>query len=284
MSRKLKSYAEWRRQENLEEYTFYTKKLERLLLTMFEWDGLPSGISQRFLEETLYKEGVAVFYYDTDLGFYVVAKGTPIGINNYNEPTGFRVISADNTINKILEAKDCIPIYNDYFMQGNEKNVHFFAKKLSEIEKTVNVNLEQLKHPYILACNEQQKETIQAVIEKKVNGEPYILVNDDFMNAVNSVKVFNLDIPDHTGDLQDLKHEYINEALTFFGINNVNVIKKERLVSGETDQNNEQIFLDRNVMLKARRDACKKINEKYNLDLSVSLATDKEKEETGELL
>ena len=284
MSRKLKSYAEWRRQENLEEYTFYTKKLERLLLTMFEWDGLPSGISQRFLEETLYKEGVAVFYYDTDLGFYVVAKGTPIGINNYNEPTGFRVISTDNTINKILEAKDCIPIYNDYFMQGNEKNVHFFAKKLSEIEKTVNVNLEQLKHPYILACNEQQKETIQAVIEKKVNGEPYILVNDDFMNAVNSVKVFNLDIPDHTGDLQDLKHEYINEALTFFGINNVNVIKKERLVSGETDQNNEQIFLDRNVMLKARRDACKKINEKYNLDLSVSLATDKEKEETGELL
>lgn len=271
MGKKLKSFAEWRLQENMAEYIFYRRKFERLLLTMFDWKNLPDNISERFIEDKLYRNGLLIFYKSPSMGFYVVSQATPIGLNEYEEPVGYRAYSADGKRNEYVKASECVPIWNDYFREGNVGNVNFFAKRLSNIEKTIDINLEQLKNPYIVSCPEGQIETVKAVFAKKTDGVPYILTNEDYAKNVK-VNVMNLEIKDHTSDLEDVKHEIINEALTFFGVNNVNVIKKERLVTGEAEQNDEQIFLNRNVMLKARREAVEKINEKFKLEIEVGLA------------
>ena len=68
----------------------------------------------------------------------------------------------------------------------------------------------------------------------------------------------------------------INQGLTFFGINNVNVIKKERLVTGEANQNNEQIYFNKNSMLKSRLQACNELNTKFNLNISVEITEESE--------
>ena len=90
------------------------------------------------------------------------------------------------------------------------------------------------------------------------------------------LKVFSLDIQNHVDDLEDVKHEMINQGLTFFGINNVNVIKKERLVTGEAEQNNEQIYFNKNSMLKSRLLACNELNTKFNLNISVEITKESE--------
>lgn len=275
MARKLKSYAEWRLGENMAEYDFYYKNYKRLILSMFKWSNLPDGISERFIEETLFDTGLCVIF-KCSKGFYVATKGTPIGINNYEEPTGFRCYSNDHSVDEIVKAENCVAIYNDFLREGNVANVHFFAKRISNVEKTIGVNLEQLKHPYIISCPESQKETVKAVLEKKTNGEPYILTSEDFGRNVDVVKVFSLDIQNHVDDLEDVKHEMINQGLTFFGINNVNVIKKERLVTGEADQNNEQIYFNKNSMLKSRLIACNELNAKFNLNISVEITKESE--------
>jgi hypothetical protein len=59
--------------------------------------------------------------------------------------------------------------------------------------------------------------------------------------------------------------------MTFLGINNANMNKRERLVDDEVQANNEQIMYSADVMLKARERACKRINEIFGLNISVEL-------------
>lgn len=274
MGKKLKSYADWRLQENLFEYNFYTEKFKRLLMTMFKWENLPDGIVERYIEESLYNNGLVIFFKSNSgitKGSYVVTRATPIGFNIYNEPTGYRAYSDNGLLNEFVKACDCVPIWNDYMRNGNVSNVNFFAKRISNIEKTIDCNLEQLKQPTLIACPEGQRETVKAVFAKKSNGEPLILVDDDF-NANSNIKVFDLHAVNHISDLEDTKHEIINEALTFFGVKNVPVSKKERLIVSEAEQSEEQTWLNGNVMYRPRQIAVEQINAKFGLDIKVSLS------------
>lgn len=276
MGKTMRSYADQRLQQNMMEYFFYEKRLKRLLLSMFDWENLPDGISERFIESQLYQHGILIFFKSKKLGFHMVARATAEGVNNYDEPIAYTARTSNGFQERVL-AENCVPIWNDYFREGNSLNVNFFAKKLSKIEKTIDINLENITQPTIVSCSEGQLETVKAVLEKKTLGIPVIPVSEEFNEAVN-FKVWDTGAKNYIPDLMDTKHEYMNEALTFFGINNVNVVKRERLVTGEAEQNDEQIFLNRNTMLKARLEAVTKINEMFDTNIKVSLSKNIETE------
>ena len=69
----------------------------------------------------------------------------------------------------------------------------------------------------------------------------------------------------------------MNEALTFLGINNANTDKKERLITDEVKANDEQLFVARQVMLNARKMACKEINEMFGLNIDVEFRGEEER-------
>ena len=54
-----------------------------------------------------------------------------------------------------------------------------------------------------------------------------------------------------------------NEALTYLGISNVNVVKKERLVSDEVSRNMGGTIASRYSRLEMRRTACEQINRMF---------------------
>ena len=65
-------------------------------------------------------------------------------------------------------------------------------------------------------------------------------------------------------DIMDYKREIWNEFLTFLGIQNLSE-KRERLITGEVDSNNELLNLNLQALLIPRKEACKQFNEKYGL-------------------
>lgn len=274
MGKTLKSYAQYRLEENMREYEFYCRKFKRLLLSMFSWENLPDGISERFIEESLYETGLIIFFKSNKgitKGSFVVTRATPIGYNIYNEPTGYRAYTTGGLIDQYVKSCDCVPIWNDYLRQGNMYNVNYFAKRISGIERTIDVNSEQLKHPYIITCPEGQQESVKQIMTKVSNGEPYVLVDEDF-NTSNKIHVWDLKATNNIPQLEDTKDKIINDALTFFGINNVAVSKKERLIVSEAEQNNQQIELNKDIMLKPRQRAIDLINKKFNQNITVNVA------------
>lgn len=273
MGKTLKSFAEWRRQENLYEYNFYAEQLELYCLSMFKWK-LPNNISDRFLEKNLFYNGFVVFFKSKQLGGYVVANASAIGLNDYEEPIAYHAKGV-NKLNEIVKASDCVVIKNNKLWRGNVGNVNFFAKELSNIKKTFDLNLEQLKQPYIIECDEGQLSTVQNMMEKKQNGEPYIIARKETMEKVN-ITAIDLKIQNHTRDLLEVMNTYESKAKTYFGINNNNIFKKERLVSSEPNQNNEEIELNRKLMLDCRLEACAEIKDKFGIEVTCEFVLDSE--------
>lgn len=71
-----------------------------------------------------------------------------------------------------------------------------------------------------------------------------------------------------------LKTQIWNEALTYLGISNINIQKKERLITDEVVRNQGGTIASRYSRLKARRQACEEINKMFGLNISVSYSED----------
>jgi hypothetical protein len=77
------------------------------------------------------------------------------------------------------------------------------------------------------------------------------------------------DAPFLCDKLNDIKSVIWNELLTYLGISNVNIVKKERLVSDEVLRNQGGTVFSRYSRLESRRKACEQINEMFGLNVSV---------------
>jgi hypothetical protein len=265
----LRTYADYRLQENLYEYDFYKTQLELYCLSMFKWTNLPDKISYRFLEKSLFYNGFVIFFKSKELGCYVVSNATAIGLNDYEEPTAFRARGV-NKLNEIVKASECVVIQNNILRRGNISGVNYFAKELSNIKKTFDLNLEQLKHPIIFECADGQVTTVQNMMERKQNGEPYIIARPKTMENINLTTI-DLKVQNYTKDLLEVMNTYESKSKTHFGINNNNIFKRERLVSDEPNQNNEEIEMNRKLMLDARKQACEEINIMFKLEKPIEV-------------
>ena len=94
---------------------------------------------------------------------------------------------------------------------------------------------------------------------------PFIFA-DKSLNT-NQLQAIKTDAPYVADKLYQLKTQIWNEALTYLGISNINVQKKERLITDEVTRNQGGTIASRYSRLNARRDACKQINDMFGLDV-----------------
>ena len=62
--------------------------------------------------------------------------------------------------------------------------------------------------------------------------------------------------------------------MTYLGISNINVVKKERMITDEVTRNQGGTVASRYSRLESRRQACKQINEMFGLDIWVDYRED----------
>jgi hypothetical protein len=90
----------------------------------------------------------------------------------------------------------------------------------------------------------------------------------------NSIQVLRTDAPFLADRLIAMKMQIWNEALTYLGISNVNIQKRERLLNDEVHRNMGATIASRYSRLESRRQACEKINKMFGLDISCDYRED----------
>ena len=81
------------------------------------------------------------------------------------------------------------------------------------------------------------------------------------------LSVVNTQAPYVADKIYDLKTKFWNEMLTFKGISNLNVQKKERLISDEVARSQGGTIASRYSGLMMRQQACKQINKMFKLNV-----------------
>lgn len=242
----------------------YYDRLMEMAISMFEWKNLPDSIDERYLELCLFARGQAVFFKDEVLGYLALNCAANGNFDVYRVPMNRRAY-ASNGYNKELTDKDSVIIYNNRLRKPTMPNVEIQAERLANLDRTIDINVNAQKTPILIKCNERQRLTLENLYMQYSGNMPAIM-SDDALNKDN-FDVLVTGAPYVSEKLYELKTQYWNENLTYLGISNVNIQKKERLITDEVTRNQGGVIASRYSRLQARRSACEQINKMFGLNV-----------------
>lgn len=240
-------------------------KFRLLAVNAFEWSGLPEGILERHVENQLFKWGQAIFFKDPDMSFMCLEAQDSGQLNVYGDPLYY--FAHGYNYHRRYNADECVIIENTKLRTATRPIVMHYVNKLTEAERTMDVNVKANKTPIILKCDDKDILSFKAIFSK-VDGNVPAIYADKGLN-IDSIQALDLKAKFLGNELMDYKRSVESELLTFLGVNNSPIDKKERLITDEANSNNQLIGSFADIQLEARQRACEAINKKYGLSVSV---------------
>lgn len=253
-------------------YIQYFNRLVELSISMFEWQGLPETVDPRYLELHLFQNGSMVYFRDEvmgDLCLDCIANGQ---FDVYGNPISRRAYSSYNQYQKTLNESDSVIIWNNYLRQPSVLDVKMFAKRLYNLDRIIDVNANAQKTPVLIQGTEKQRLTLVNLYKEFDGNAPFIFGDKNL--DLNSLRAISTNAPYVADKLYQLKTQIWNEALTYLGISNLNIQKKERMITDEVQRNQGGTIASRYSRLEARREAVDKINRMFGTDISVDYRED----------
>ena len=264
-------------------YIDYLRRMEKICLSMFEWINLPSSMDSRFLEKTLFYEGRASLLKDENYGFINTKCADNGYLNIYDLPTKLHCYSHQYSSDRLVytglktddenDMNQCILVMNNWEIIPTIATIELFAYRLYLAQRSCDVNIMAQRTPVLLLGTEKQKLTLENLYNKYDGNQPFIFGDKDIISN-DMMKSIKTDAPYVADKISDYKKEIWNEFLTFIGVNNIDVEKKERLIAGESSSNNELINLNLQSYLAPRKEACKKFNELFGTNIDVRIRSD----------
>lgn len=269
--------------------TYYDYWLTRMLYvasSAIEWTNLPYTCDPVYLENTLNMAGAALIMREPMREDYLVGENGSTGeINIYGYPKNRRVIFMNGkTVNTTPE--ESVIIYNNAMRSSDLWYFTTIAQQMADIDMAVRVNMQTQKTMPIIPATQEQALSIENVYSDLENNIPYIMVDSNSFDAERFRNALQFDNrKSFTSDLMiQVQREIWNRFLTFVGVNNVNVEKRERVNVPEINSNLDEILVMRRNRLNARERACAMINEKWGLNVGVRYYSDvREVNENGSL-
>lgn len=263
--------------ENIRTYRLYLDQILEIAIARYKWNGLPNTVDERFLELTLCgKNGAVLFFSDENIGFLALPCTMNGRWNVYNIPIERRAY-ATNGYQATRDDTDSVIIYSNQLHNGMSvyNRLIQYAKDLYLIDSIIMINVNAQKTPLMLLADEKQMLTLKNLYMKYDGNQPFIFGNKNDLNP-NSIQAMATGAPYVADKLYELKQNIWNEVLTFLGVPNVQMNKKERLITDEVNRGLGGVFASRYSGLLSRRQACDQINEMFGLNLSVEYRNESE--------
>lgn len=255
-------------------FTDYYTRLMLIARALFKWNNLPNGLDEKWIERYLFRDGSCIFYKDNVLGLMVAGTGYAGPLNAYSEPTLLQPIAPNYMYEgpELMNNENAVIIRNNDDMVPTAPTIQLYAMRLTDIDRTITTNVIAQKIPLIIKTSNRQLQTFKNVVRQRNDNEP-VIYGDKSLDTTEAIQVLKTDAPIVFDKLEVQKHMVWNECMSFLGVNNANMDKRERVVTGEVEANDEQIRASEDVMLKARQKAAELINGIFGTNVSVERRT-----------
>lgn len=259
-------------------YNFYYDRLLEMSLSRYEWLNLPESVDARFLELTLFKNGLALFFDDDVLGMLALPVIISGPFNVYKIPIRRRAftpgVSSVNETDKSTVStyhaertnKDSVICYNNMLHSPSLNMCRMFARRLADIDRTIDVNISAQKTPVLIESDSNTLLSLKNAYKQYEGNFPVIFGKK---GIADNVKVLMTGAPLVAPALQQLKQTIWNDALESLGIANHGADKKERVNTLEIQANQGGTIASRYSGLIAREQACDAVNRMFGTSISV---------------
>jgi hypothetical protein len=245
---------------------------------MFKWTNLPAGIESEELELMLIRNN-SVGFFNTTKGQYILPYRDFGERNIYNKPVRiFPVTFNGESLPLIRDGSFAAPpliLWDNSVHESFNRYLAHYSSRLAEIQKSIIILEEKLRIPTILSVNDENEESVTAIVSRIREGNPVITV-EETANLPNAIKVFDMfPRPELLRILWEDYNKIEGEVYALLGtMFNVEQNKAAGVGQAETVVNYSQTFAIANSRLQQRQDWCDKVNALYNIGIWCEKAHD----------
>lgn len=242
----------------------------------FRWENLPTGLESRHIEEFLFENGQCFFFKDKELGLMCLpCRGTG-DLNIYGDSTKINVVGLNGKYQKtFVDGVDGVRIRSNDLCLPTSTFIKHYAQKMDDIETVIKRNLKQQMKPFFVTSTNTNLLSVKNIINDVDNGEEVVILDKDLTEqGFDGFKMLQTGVLYLVDKLEDERKSVESELLSFLGLNNVNTEKRERLLVGEINANNQYIDTNLDMEYKTRLNSCELINKMFNWNMRVIKVVD----------
>lgn len=273
-------------------YDFYFKWLTNKVMQIFVVKGLDgTKINGNYLKSQLILDGtICITDYEEgvnhEAGIYAVTG------NLGGEPDEYYIPVIYTCPNPILGSKQ---VYRKDW-NGNKKNgVVIFNTDIDNIwnpgwgkglydlisqtatllaDNIVSINCQQINsrvQVFFTADGEAQAIAGEAVLKRMYAGSPYQILRSDLVDKLTVNPISGTGVANNITQLVELQNFIIANFFQSIGVKGNNVMKRERLIEAEIDEQNDMVALSLLECVTAWEKGFREVNEMYGTDIHVEL-------------
>lgn len=261
-------------------YNYWFFKLLGLVIDMFEYEGLPTGLNKRELELNLIMTGHAAVIKKSS-GQYFSPLSNLYGYDENYQPTW--MVFANPVVLRPYQytiGKDTEVIYNSslkdsiYYVKadtGLSTFISRYARQLADIEATINIYTVNSRLISIPVTNDNAvKNSIILFFKNLILGKRAIVSDSSIVEKFRNIDINRSNIKDGVNDWLLARDKVLEQFYRDLGVK-MNNQKKAQVNEEEVEANDQLLLINTHDMLEARKEGLEKINELFGLNISVKL-------------
>lgn len=227
--------------------TFEYEKLMRFLRNRYGYEYIDETqkkqyrrkIPFQYLEKLVSETGRAAIYEHPEYGIAVYKAVMAGNLNIYGQPNTYFLYTANGTQTIQVQADDAkLVILQDNFNGAPLARIaERYGDMLGKARETINTNIHAMRTPFLVQAPKEKLLEVRMAMEA-MNEAPEVIV-DPNLEFSETVKVIDMKMPDRLKSLEDEYNTIMGKFMEEVGFATNTIDKKERLVAGEAEDDDE---------------------------------------------
>ncbi len=256
--------------------TNYTDKYYNIWMSKFKWTGLDEEAKEQqenYIMRKLWSDGSLAIRNIANTNLIALMPFATISYNYLDFPETVNLInkrgvseviipSGEQVVNKDVAIVYCLPSHKPI-----KQLVKYYTDRIAQVEIIINNNLKLQNIPFVIGCNEEDKDSMEDIVERILNNE---LVVYSAVGDINKLQTLSTTAPYLIDKLKSYQVSLENELLTILGIDNSGTqAKKAQMLVDEVNANNDAINDFGNCILDELKSWLERANKVLNRNISI---------------
>lgn len=173
-------------------YANWFNRLYDVALARFKWEGLDDSpfLDERFIEQFLFWQPLMAGYHDSVMGNLILPAMPSDNFDIIGDPKYLRAYGYNSNYQKTgLNKQNCAYLWCNMRRSPDAIVIKQFAQRLTNIDRTIDLNLAAQKTPRIAYANENTKLSVQNLVYQQDKYDPWLYLKgnpstDDIKNMI----------------------------------------------------------------------------------------------------